>query len=349
MPSRGHASGRTIRPSPGGLGSRAAPRNGTPPSTPRTSFAGSGSRRGSSPTTRTSAFPSPRRCASCARSRGRSLVSRTRWGSRRPTRGWRRGRVEVQFTAAVRSGWTRTPIVLADLSPGHPEADSGMFVLFSGHLDSWYVGAMDNGSANAAMLEVTRILALHRERLRRGLRVAMWSGHSHGRYSSSTWYADTHWFDLADHCLDHVNIDSVGAIDADEFATNSMPETAGLGAWAVRQATGATLIPNRVGRNSDQSFLGIGIPSILGSISRQADGTLRWWWHTPHDTLDKIDPERLLRDTKIFVRVLERLLTDPVLPLDYAASASDARQNLEAQAKDNGAAVDLGPAISAAA
>jgi hypothetical protein len=199
------------------------------------------------------------------------------------------------------------------------------------------------------MLETTRILALHRERLRRGLRVAMWSGHSHGRYSSSTWYADTHWFDLADHCLAHVNIDSVGAIDADEFATNSMPETAGLGAWAVRQATGATLIPNRVGRNSDQSFLGIGIPSILGSVSRQADGTLGWWWHTPHDTLDKIDPERLLRDTKIFVRALERLLTDPVLPLDYEASARDVRQSLEGLAKEIGPAFDLGPAISAAA
>ncbi len=259
-----------------------------------------------------------------------------------------RGRVEVQFTAAVHTGWTKTPIVLADVAPGHPEAEAGSFVLFSGHLDSWYVGAMDNGSANAAMLEVARVLALRRAHLRRGLRIAMWSGHSHGRYSSSAWYADNHWFDLADHCLAHVNIDSVGGIDADEFATNSMPETAGLGAWAVQQVTGATLIPKRVGRNSDQSFLGIGIPSILGSISHQADGTLGWWWHTPHDTLDKVDPGRLLRDAKIFVRVLERLLSDPVLPLDYAASARDVRESLEALARDLGPAFDLGPAISAA-
>jgi len=260
----------------------------------------------------------------------------------------RRGRVEVRFTAAVETGWTRTPIVLAELSPGHPEAEAGMFVLFSGHLDSWYLGAMDNGSANAAMLEATRTLTLHRERLRRGLRVALWSGHSHGRYSSSAWYADNHWFDLADHCLAHVNIDSVGGIDADGFVTNSMPETAGLGTWAVQQVTGATLIPKRVGRNSDQSFLGIGVPSILGSVSHQSDGTLGWWWHTPHDTLDKVDPARLLRDAKIFVRVLERLLTDPVLPLDYEASARDVGESLEALAKDVGPALDLGPAISAA-
>jgi hypothetical protein len=260
----------------------------------------------------------------------------------------RAGRVEVHLTAAVESKWTKTPIVLADLAPGHPNAEMHAFVLFSGHLDSWYVGAMDNGSANAAMLEVARLLALHRQHLRRGLRIAMWSGHSHGRYSSSAWYADNHWFDLADHCLVHVNIDSVGAIGADEFATNSMPQTLGVAASAVQQVTGAQLTGKRVGRNSDQSFLGIGIPSILGSVSRQADGSLGWWWHTAHDTLDKIDPAHLVRDTKIFVLVLERFLTDPVLPLDYAAGAADLKRSLEDLAKAIGPAGDISPAIAAA-
>jgi hypothetical protein len=260
----------------------------------------------------------------------------------------RKGPVEVHVTAAVETKWTKTPIVLADLAPGHRE-EAGKFVLFSGHLDSWYVGAMDNGSANAAMLEVAEIIASHRDRLRRGLRIAMWSGHSHGRYSSSAWYADNHWFDLADHCLIHVNIDSVGGIDADGFSTNSMPETVGLGAWAVGEVAKVKLDGRRVGRNSDQSFLGIGIPSLLGSVSKQSDGSLGWWWHTPHDTIDKIDPERLVRDTKIFVRVLERLLTDPVLPLDYAASAADLRAQLDGLAKEVGTAFDLQPATSAAA
>jgi hypothetical protein len=258
-----------------------------------------------------------------------------------------RGRVDVHVTAEVETKWTKTPIVVADLTPGHPEAER-TFILFSGHLDSWYVGAMDNGSANAAMLEVARVLALHRSDLRRGLRVAMWSGHSHGRYSSSAWYADTFWFELAEHCLVHVNIDSVGAIDADDFSTNSMPQTVGLAAEAVRQVGKATLEGKRVGRNSDQSFLGIGIPSILGSISKQSDGSLGWWWHTPYDTLDKIDPARLTRDTKIFVRVLNRLLADPVVPLDYYAAAADLRVNLEASAKASGPSLDLSPALSAA-
>ena len=239
-----------------------------------------------------------------------------------------RGPVEVRFTADVRTGWTATPIVVGDLAPGHPDAEPA-FVLFSGHLDGWYLGAMDNGSANAAMLEVARVLAPQRAAFRRGLRLAFWSGHSHGRYSSSAWYADTNWFDLADRCVCHVNVDSLGGIDADTFATNSMPETAPLGIWAVREAAGAALDARRVGRNSDQSFLGAGVPSLLGSVSHQADGSLGWWWHTPYDTLDKIDPARLVRDTKIFVLAISRLLADPVLPLDYAAASRDLTQSLE--------------------
>ena len=261
----------------------------------------------------------------------------------------RAGRAAVHFTAEVRTGWTRTPIVLADLPAGHPDADPDRFVLFSGHLDGWHLGAMDNGTANATTLEVARVLAARRTAWRRGLRVAMWSGHSHGRYSSSAWYADNHWFDLAANCVAHVNIDSVGATGADRFVTNSMPQTAGLGMWAVREIAGAALTPKRVGRDSDQSFLGIGIPSLFGSLSHQADGSLGWWWHTPHDTVDKIDPERLLRDAKIFALALDRLLTDPLLPLDYAAAAADLRQALEALANEAGPSFDLGPLIEEAA
>jgi len=259
----------------------------------------------------------------------------------------RRGRVEVRVTAEVETGWTKTPIVVGDLTPGHAEAEPA-FVLFSGHLDGWYFGAMDNGSANAAMLEVARVLAPHRASFRRGLRLAFWSGHSHGRYSSSAWYADTHWFDLAERCVCHVNVDSLGGVGADTFATNSMPETAPLGIWAVKEAAGAVLDAKRVGRNSDQSFLGAGVPSLLGSVSHQADGSLGWWWHTPHDTLDKIDPVRLVRDTKVFVLAISRLLEDAVLPLDYAAAARDLRRSLDELAAA-GAGFDLSPATAAAA
>ena len=241
----------------------------------------------------------------------------------------RRQPVTIHASAAVDTRWTTTPIIQGDLTPGHPEADP-TFVMLTGHLDSWYLGAMDNATANATMLEVARLMAGQRARLRRGVRVLFWSGHSHGRYSSSAWYADNFFVELDERCVAHVNADCLGAIDADSFGTNSMPETAALAIEATQQIARASLEAKRVGRNSDQSFFGVGIPTILGSVSRQADGALGWWWHTPEDTLDKIDPVRLRRDAKIFVDVTARLLTEPVLPLDYAASAADIRVSLEA-------------------
>src|SRR5688500_6613614 len=92
------------------------------------------------------------------------------------------------------------------ISPGHPEADP-TFVMLTGHLDSWYLGAMDNATANATMLEVARLMAAQRTRLRRGVRVLFWSGHSHGRYSSSAWYADNFFVELDERCVAHVNAD----------------------------------------------------------------------------------------------------------------------------------------------
>ena len=42
-------------------------------------------------------------------------------------------------------------------------------MLYTGHHDTWYYGVMDNGGANATMMEVARICALHRARWQRGL------------------------------------------------------------------------------------------------------------------------------------------------------------------------------------
>src|SRR5690606_31595427 len=46
-------------------------------------------------------------------------------------------------------------------------------------------------------------------------------------------------------------------------------------------------------------------------------GGLGWWWHTPDDTVDKVDEALLVRDTRIYLAAVQRLLTAPLLPFDY--------------------------------
>lgn len=252
------------------------------------------------------------------------------------------GRVTIR--ARVDTGWRQTPILIANLTiPG-----SSDFVLFSGHIDSWHYGAMDNGSANATMVEVARIMAEHRDELCRGLRLAFWSGHSHGRYSGSAWYTDNHWVELRRHCMAHVNVDSVGGRGAtvltEGIATASLRN---LGAETIFELSGEVYRGSRVGRAGDQSLIGLGVPSLWMSLSEQPpsddptatafgrlvgesrSGGLGWWWHTPEDTVDKIDPDLLLRDAQIYTAALARLLSSRLLPLSLTAEVREVLELLK--------------------
>ncbi len=267
--------------------------------------------------------------------------------------------VAVRLHAEVDTGWRRTPLLVAELMPeGREDAP---FVMFSGHHDTWHLGVMDNGGANATMLEVARLMLRERAAWRRGLRLCFWSGHSHGRYSGSAWYADTRWEELERRCAVHVNVDSTGA-RTNTVLTDALSsaELTGLAAEAVRVQGGQELVGYRMSRAGDQSFWGVGVPSlfmamgeqpaaaaanvtagVLGGGARRGAG-LGWWWHTPEDTLDKMDPATLVRDTRIYVHAIGRLLSDAVLPLDFGRAAAVLEGELDSLQNRIGNALDLG-------
>ncbi len=239
------------------------------------------------------------------------------------------------MNAKVDTGWRSIPTLIAEIK-GAIEPEK--FVLFSGHIDSWHYGAMDNGSANATMIEVARILSNRRAQLRRTLRLAFWSGHSHGRYAGSAWYCDTNWEDLYDNCILHINIDSVGAKGATVLSeANSMAETRELGAAAVELMSGENFTGSRFGRAGDQSFWGTGTPSLFMGLSEQEPSTdpasqafaqlfgngkaggFGWWWHTTEDTIDKIDPDLLERDCKVYVNTVFQACSQPIIPINQLA------------------------------
>jgi hypothetical protein len=232
----------------------------------------------------------------------------------------------VTLAAEVDTRWRRTPLLVAELDA--PADPGGPFVMLSGHYDTWHHGVMDNGSANAGMMEAARVLAMRRGDWKRGLRLCFWSGHSHGRYSGSAWYADRFRDELEARCAAHVNVDSLGGVGATDLAhASAMASLRSVAAQAVNAETNVAYVGTRKARNCDESFGGIGIPSMFGAISEQPDSherarnKLGWWWHTPHDELDKIDEAHLLRDTRVLLRACWPLLTEPLLPLDHAATA----------------------------
>lgn len=264
------------------------------------------------------------------------------------------GPVEVTITTSVETEWRPIPLLVADL----PGAPSTPYLLLSTHVDSWYYGAMDNGSANATTMEVARLLAPHAGELRRGLKVAFWSGHSHGRFAGSAYFADEHWLDLHEHCIAHVFVDSTGGLNATVVTEPPvMPQTHRLAAAVVNDVTGETFEGKRIGRFADQSFYGIGLNSIFGTLSEQdaavagdgisfktggrRAGGLGWWWHTPDDTVDKVDEANLVRDTRIYLAAVYRLLTDRRLPFDYRPAIEEIIETLEPRVTGAAAHLDL--------
>lgn len=244
----------------------------------------------------------------------------------------------------VETKWVETRCIVAEIEPSQ-KLESDLFVLLSGHVDSWHYGAMDNATGNACQLEVLRIASSHKDELKRKLKVAFWSGHSHGRYGGSTWYADQNYLDLLLNCVVHINADCLGAKGASVVTEgNVMEETRFVGERVIEIVCGQRLVGNRFTRMGDQSFWGCGIPSLfvtpaeqapnLGGgtsalLGRKRTGGLGPWWHTPLDTMDVIDPENLVRDTKIILGATWWFLTAPLIPLNPLSAAIEIRNYID--------------------
>lgn len=253
----------------------------------------------------------------------------------------------------VDTGWRKTPILVAEMEAPEAAADAP-FVLFSGHHDTWYHGVMDNGSANATIVEVARLVAAQRRQWKRNLRICIWSGHSQGRYSGSAWYADQNWADFDKYCVAHVNIDSPGGVGAVNLRnTGVMSALRPLAARAIMAEAGQELAGKPKVRSADESFQSLGIPSMFGSLSGQVQdpnskmrNALGWWWHTPDDLIDKIDEANLVRDTKVVLESVYRLLSETVLPIDVRAPLAALAGELSSLQSRIGEGLDLSSLIS---
>lgn len=283
------------------------------------------------------------------------VISITREDGNRLRAAMAKSPVTVRMESTVVNEWRECPILEADIKA----KDSDKYVLFSGHIDSWFLGAMDNGSANATMIECAKLIAEYKDQLKRGLKVCFWSGHSQGKYAGSSWYVDHHFEEIERNCAAHVNIDSVGGMDAvvvEEAPV--MPQTWKLAEEAIKAVCGVEFTGKKIARNSDQSFLGIGVSSVFGTFSEQdADaakdsisfrsgntskaGGLGWWWHTEHDTMDKLDPQLLARDCKVYMYTIWKLMDDNALPLVLADGTRDMMATIKALGEKCGSRYDF--------
>lgn len=269
----------------------------------------------------------------------------------------RGGRARIR--TELETGWFVQKMPVVEI-PGSENPEE--FVLLHGHYDSWREGVGDNGTGNACMLEVARVLWSQRDKLKRSVRLAWWAGHSTGRYGGSAWFADTFAIDLAENCVAHMNCDSPGCRWATDYSSIScMSETETLVQQVVSEVTGQQARRKRPQRNSDYSFNNIGISACFMASSMMTDearaekgyyvvggcgGNIAW--HTEADTFEIADKDVLAKDIALYLEAVTQVANADVLPLDWRATAAEFSATIDEYHKAAGDRFDLGPAAVAA-
>lgn len=254
---------------------------------------------------------------------------------------WLREKVEEGPVEATIRTQVTTELTTLPCPVGRIEGtESDRYMVMGNHVDSWYEGVTDNATAMAATMEVARIVSEADEDPHRGLVFGFWPAHSTGRYAGSAWYADEEWLDLRENGVCYLHVDLNGLKGADGIWFQHMAELEDEHLDAIESATDLPLRDDdeswlgssgRPARNSDQSFWGTGMSSLL-SGARLDPGTDEggpigggWWWHTPEDTRDKVDIDVLVEETQLYVTLAARFGYSPVLPHDYTATVEDIR------------------------
>ena len=265
--------------------------------------------------------------------------------------------VRVRIVTEVKTGWFRSKLPEARI-PGTEEPER--FVLVGGHSCAWEVGTTDNATGDACLIELARILWANRSALKRSVRLCWWPGHSHGRYSGSTWYADSFFTDLAEGCLAYHNIDSPGVKGATKYiARHTTAEAQRFCRDVIRRVTGQAEAPiHRPSRAADQSFLANGVPAFSTYPFLPDDHPDRrpwtggsanaWWWHSEFDTRDKADLDILTLDAKVSLTAVMELANAEVLPFDHVDTVQEIQGFLGALQEKAGGHLDLTPATEAA-
>lgn len=237
------------------------------------------------------------------------------------------GTVRVRLSASAENGYEPLTMTSAEFGaePGR------QFLLLGGHMDSWPgPQATDNAAGDACMLELARVFEKHRDELRRGLVVGLWMGHETGTMISSSRFADVEWDRLRRSCVAYLQIDQPAIAGSSVWHLHTTDDIQQYATRAAREIVGD--MPIRWGRqqkSGDSSFFGVGLSCLAGEMSytdeeirRTALATLGWWHHSLHNTLDKVDKERLALHLRVYANWMWDLLTDPVLPYEYAPLAA---------------------------
>jgi hypothetical protein len=203
---------------------------------------------------------------------------------------------EAGFKGDVESG----NVILELVGREKPEE----IVLIGGHLDSWDLGtgAIDDGAGIAITTAAAALIAQLPQRPRRTIRVVMFGAEEVGLLGARA-YAAAHADEAGQHVL--ATESDFGAGSIWQLVSNVNPE-----ANPVIDAIGRVIAPLDIVRGGSEVAGGgpdisplvpLGVPTVRLNQNGQDYFDLH---HTPDDTLDKIDPEKLAQNVAAYAALV---------------------------------------------
>jgi N-acetylated-alpha-linked acidic dipeptidase len=267
--------------------------------------------------------------------------------------------VKVELQTHLEKDWMPCPVIDVFIE-GTEEPEK--YVMLHGHLDSWHEGIGDNATGNAALLEMIRIFQKHRDKLKRSVRIAIWTGHSTGRYGGSTWFVDQFGLDLEQNCIAQINCDSPGCRWATSYEYMMwMSEADEFCQSVVKDAVGQKSKGSRPLRAGDYSFNNIGITSFFmlsSSIPEDVLAAKGYYpvggcganieWHTEEDLMHVADLDILVKDIKVYITGVLRAANSTVHPFNFVNTAKEFKDTIQFYQDEAGGHFDFSLALNEA-
>jgi carboxypeptidase Q len=208
-------------------------------------------------------------------------------------------RIEIRLTMGARTlPPAQSHNVVAEIR-GSERPDE--VIVMGGHIDSWDVGqgAVDDAGGCVAAWEALRLIKQLGVRPRRTIRVVLWTAEEIG-LTGATAYRDAHRAEVEKHVL---------AMESDNGVFRPQGLTFGGGAGGLEMMNRLATLLRSVGVDSATAggpqadisplfALGVPVAWIQTDASRYF-----WYHHSESDTIDKIDPADLAKNTAILAVV----------------------------------------------
>lgn len=222
------------------------------------------------------------------------------------------------------------------------------FLLVSAHLDAWCPGVTCNATGDATMLEMARVFGKYKDEMKRSIYFVYWNGHEIAEAAGSTWFNDYFYEDVRDNCIGYINIDSTGMLDASIYIADSSRELYDFTLETITDILQEEIRVNYLAKTGDQSFFGVGVPSIAGRVmysdevvADENGATLGYWNHTIEDGIDKMSVENLEKDNRVDVGVLLGLTNAEVLPYNFEKTCEDMAEKVAFIKAESGNIISL--------